>query len=222
MEIQKRYSIKNILLATLWVGLGGATVFLLVAGVKSKDAHRCKGIEINIHGVSNNFCVDKKDILDDNDLQGIIDYSIVIKEAKVKNGKLSLSKEKYNNEAMYSFLIQCKETYKADNYDKFVLDFIACYNKMEKTIKSLNVLKQIEIVLKSMDVAYTSAINVYKHHNDYRETLKELYDEQKTTNPNYNATVEMLMPSREQVLNRIEEKRNSNKTKAIGNEKQNL
>lgn len=64
MEIQKRYSIKNILLATLWVGLGGATVFLLVAGVKSKDAHRCKGIEINIHGVSNNFFVDKKDILD--------------------------------------------------------------------------------------------------------------------------------------------------------------
>lgn len=63
MEIKKRYSIKNILLATLWVALGGATVFLLVAAIKSKDANRCKGIEINIHGVSNNFFVDKKDIL---------------------------------------------------------------------------------------------------------------------------------------------------------------
>jgi len=63
MSIKKRYSIKNILLTTLWIALGGATVFLLVAAIKSKSAHRCKGIEINIHGVSNNFFVDKKDIL---------------------------------------------------------------------------------------------------------------------------------------------------------------
>jgi len=51
------------MLATLWVALGGATVFLLMAAIKSKDAQRCKGIEIVIHGVSNNFFVDKKDIL---------------------------------------------------------------------------------------------------------------------------------------------------------------
>ncbi len=63
MELKKRYSIKNILLATLWVALGGATMFLLVAAIKNKTAHLCKGIEINIHGVSNNFFVDKNDIL---------------------------------------------------------------------------------------------------------------------------------------------------------------
>jgi len=51
------------MLLTLWIALGGATVFLLAAGIKNKEAHRCKGIEINIHGVSNNFFVDKKDIL---------------------------------------------------------------------------------------------------------------------------------------------------------------
>ncbi len=51
------------MLATFWVALGGATVFLLAAGIKNKEAHRCKGVEINIHGVSNNFFVDKKDIL---------------------------------------------------------------------------------------------------------------------------------------------------------------
>ena len=62
-EMKKRYNIKNILLATFWVALGGATIFLLVAGVRAKDAHTCKGIEINIQGVSNNFFVDKKDIL---------------------------------------------------------------------------------------------------------------------------------------------------------------
>ncbi len=43
--------------------MGGATVFLLVAAIKSKPAKHCKSIEINIHGVSNNFFVDKKDIL---------------------------------------------------------------------------------------------------------------------------------------------------------------
>lgn len=63
MKLEKRYSIKNILLATLWIVLGGATVFLLASGIRSKDANRCKAVEINIHGVSNNFFVDKKDIL---------------------------------------------------------------------------------------------------------------------------------------------------------------
>ena len=51
------------MLATVWVALGGATIFLLVAAIKTKETHRCKAIEINIHGVSNNFFVDKKDIL---------------------------------------------------------------------------------------------------------------------------------------------------------------
>ncbi len=50
-------------MATLWVALGGATVFLLVAAIKTKPAKHCKGIEISIHGVSNNFFVDKNDIL---------------------------------------------------------------------------------------------------------------------------------------------------------------
>lgn len=51
------------MLATLWVTLGGATIFLLVAAIKTKETHHCRAIEINIHGVSNNFFVDKKDIL---------------------------------------------------------------------------------------------------------------------------------------------------------------
>ena len=63
METKRRYSFKNILLATFWIALGGATVFLLVAAIKSKPEKHCRSIEINIHGVSNNFFVDKKDIL---------------------------------------------------------------------------------------------------------------------------------------------------------------
>jgi cell division protein FtsQ len=64
MENKRRYSFKNIMLATFWVALGGATVFLLAAAIKSKPAKHCKSIEIYIHGVSNNFFVDKKDILE--------------------------------------------------------------------------------------------------------------------------------------------------------------
>jgi len=61
--MKKRYNIKNMLLATLWIALGGATVFLLASGIKSKGTQPCKAVEINIHGVSDNFFVDKKDIL---------------------------------------------------------------------------------------------------------------------------------------------------------------
>lgn len=63
MEKNRRYSVKNILLASLWSVLGAATVFLLGAAIKGKSEHQCRGIEINIHGVSNNFFVDKADIL---------------------------------------------------------------------------------------------------------------------------------------------------------------
>lgn len=63
MENNKRYSIKNILLTGLWIAIGAGSVVLLVAAIKIKDTHRCKGIEINIEGVNTNFFVDKSDIL---------------------------------------------------------------------------------------------------------------------------------------------------------------
>ena len=63
MQQVKRYSIKNILLATLWIAIGSAAVILLVAAVKKKDAKLCRGIEISISGVSTNFFIDKNDVL---------------------------------------------------------------------------------------------------------------------------------------------------------------
>ena len=62
MENKKRYSIKNILLATLWIAIGLGAVVLLVAAVYKKDASHCKGIDINITGVSTNFFIDKNDV----------------------------------------------------------------------------------------------------------------------------------------------------------------
>ncbi len=63
MGNKKRYSIKNILLTTVWVSIGAGIIVMLVAGIRKSDAQLCKGIEINISGVNNNFFVDKTDIL---------------------------------------------------------------------------------------------------------------------------------------------------------------
>ena len=53
MENKKRYSIKKILLAILWVTVGTGTTVLLVAAIKKKDAAKCKQIEIKISGIEN-------------------------------------------------------------------------------------------------------------------------------------------------------------------------
>lgn len=61
-EFNKNKS-KNIILGLGWTLAGMAGIVLLVAAVHKKDIKRCKGIEISITGPSNNFFIDKKDIL---------------------------------------------------------------------------------------------------------------------------------------------------------------
>jgi cell division protein FtsQ len=73
--MKKRYTIKSILITTLWISIGGAVAVLLVAAIRKKDAQHCKGIEINIRGVNNNFFVDKTDIL--NSIALIADGNLV-------------------------------------------------------------------------------------------------------------------------------------------------
>lgn len=62
MENKKRYSIKNILLTSLWVAIGACSIVLLVAAIRKKDTKQCKGIDISITGASNNFFIDKSDV----------------------------------------------------------------------------------------------------------------------------------------------------------------
>ncbi|UEG50292.1 hypothetical protein LK994_02235 [Ferruginibacter lapsinanis] len=51
------------LVVTLWVSVGIGTIVLLVAAIQKKDAQHCSNVIINVKGVSNNFFVDKKDII---------------------------------------------------------------------------------------------------------------------------------------------------------------
>jgi cell division protein FtsQ len=66
MSEQKRYSIKKILLAILWLTVSAGTTVLLVAAIKKTDLKKCKDIEIKISGiekVNGPKFVDEEDIL---------------------------------------------------------------------------------------------------------------------------------------------------------------
>jgi cell division protein FtsQ len=54
--------IKKILTGLVWTLTGISCIWLLVSAVHSKDAKRCKGVDITISGVSNNFFIDKGDV----------------------------------------------------------------------------------------------------------------------------------------------------------------
>lgn len=63
MSDKKRYSIKSILLTTLWITIGTGIAVLLVAGIRKKDAQHCKGVIIEVKGVDHNHFFDSTDIL---------------------------------------------------------------------------------------------------------------------------------------------------------------
>lgn len=58
-------------LTAMWIAVGAGVLVLLVAAVQKEDQHKCAGVNIIIKGVSNNFFVDKNDII--NELNQYID-----------------------------------------------------------------------------------------------------------------------------------------------------
>ncbi|RYF88676.1 MAG: hypothetical protein EOO03_07870, partial [Chitinophagaceae bacterium] len=54
---------KKIVFTIIWCVVGIAIMVLLVAAVRSKDVKLCKGVNIEIIDVSNNFFIDKGDVL---------------------------------------------------------------------------------------------------------------------------------------------------------------
>ena len=51
------------MLTTLWVTIGAGIIVLLVAAVQKEAKQKCTGLNVVVKGVSNNFFVDKNDIL---------------------------------------------------------------------------------------------------------------------------------------------------------------
>lgn len=62
MSEKRRYNSKRIFGNLLWALLGFATVVLLGAAMSLRNNKHCKGVNINISGVQNNFFIDKKEI----------------------------------------------------------------------------------------------------------------------------------------------------------------
>lgn len=63
MEGKRKYRIWNILLTTLWIGIGLSVTVLLVAAIRKKDAMTCRSVEISIRGVNTNYFVDEADVM---------------------------------------------------------------------------------------------------------------------------------------------------------------
>lgn len=64
MKAIKELNIKKILITFLWICLGLGSLTLLVSGIHKKDNSVCKGYEIEIIGINNNFFIGKSEILE--------------------------------------------------------------------------------------------------------------------------------------------------------------
>jgi cell division protein FtsQ len=71
----KKKTIVKWIITSLWIAVGAGVAVLLVAAVNRQDQQKCTGLNITIKGVSNNFFVDKTDII--NALNQYIDGSPV-------------------------------------------------------------------------------------------------------------------------------------------------
>lgn len=58
----KKKDIVKFFMALLWLVVSAGCVTLLISAVRSKETKVCKGVEINITGVSNTFFIDKTDV----------------------------------------------------------------------------------------------------------------------------------------------------------------
>ncbi len=70
---------------SLWCCIGAGIIVLLVAAVRKEDKQKCKGMFVAINGVSNNFFVDKQDIMQA--INEYIDGSPVGKPVSILNLK---------------------------------------------------------------------------------------------------------------------------------------
>ena len=64
MKVIKALNMKKILIIILWVCLGLSSLTLLISAFHKKDNSVCKGYEIEIIGVNNNFFIGKSEILE--------------------------------------------------------------------------------------------------------------------------------------------------------------
>ncbi len=63
MTENKKYSMRKILVISVWILLGSGTVVLLISAISKKNNEPVSNVEITISGVQNNYFIDKKDVM---------------------------------------------------------------------------------------------------------------------------------------------------------------
>jgi hypothetical protein len=151
---------------------------------------------------------DKRDLMIDNDIHCIIDYSIVKKRAKKETRVTVVEKESNQLFEICEILNRCFDD-NSENKDRIIADFLVCYDKMKDSLKGLKVDKQMSIVFSSIGVAYESASNAYKHISNYGKTMDTMYEENKKAfreaNPQLMGYVKDFTPTSEEIHKRMED-----------------
>jgi cell division protein FtsQ len=60
--VNKKKIIRKVLFITIWLCIGGGMLTLLLAAISNKNKGVCKGYNITLKGVQNNFFIDQKDV----------------------------------------------------------------------------------------------------------------------------------------------------------------
>ncbi len=92
------------LFTSLWIALGAGVAVLLIAAINKENKELCKGLNITIKGVSNNFFVDKNDVI--NALNQYIDGSPVgqpVRFFNLKSLESDLQKDVWVKQAQLFF-----------------------------------------------------------------------------------------------------------------------
>lgn len=61
--MSKKKTILKWIFLSLWIIAGAGVIVLLAAAINKEETQKCTGLNVTIHGVSNNFFVDRNDIL---------------------------------------------------------------------------------------------------------------------------------------------------------------
>ena len=137
-----------------------------------KELHRNIGIEEQVDDWVLNL--DKSNILIDNDLHCIVDWTILINNSNEKV-KPKLSKKE-------QVFILAK---KLITNEKMLNDFAAIYGKMFNSIKKRSAVQQFEIVISAYNVSLKAVSNTYQDIIDYNQKLNSLSESPLIRNPKH-------------------------------------
>lgn len=117
---------------------------------------------------------DKKDWMEENDVQIIFDWKVV--SAKVQSKELIVKQKTLTQSEIVGLWLEMVEM-----SDGLKANFVAVYSEMKPVIKDFKFDKQIDITMKGLSVGFKSTINVYDSIKQFQAGLDKIkLDDYKT------------------------------------------